>query len=77
MTTLEVRKLYQARPFQRFYIQMADGRSVRVDHPEWMAFSPGGRTVIVYERDGSFEIIDLLLVTGVKVPVNGKAKARR
>jgi hypothetical protein len=74
MTTAEVRKLYEARPFRRFIMQMADGSSLSVEHPEWMAFSPNGRTVIVYSRDGSFEIVDLLLVTNVKVPADGRAR---
>lgn len=77
MTTVEVRTLYEAKPFTPFVMHLADGRSVRVTHPEWMAFSPSGRNVSVYQRGGSFEIIDLLLVTGVYVPANGRTAARR
>ena len=75
MTTEQVRKLYEARPFRRFSIHLADGRTLRVSHPEWMALSPSGRTIVVYQRDDSFEIVDLLLVTGLEVTANPKAKA--
>ena len=77
MTTVQVRKLYEARPFKPFVMRLADGRSVRVPHPEWMSFAPSGRTVIVHQRDDSYEVIDLLLVTGLQVPANGRTAARR
>jgi hypothetical protein len=53
---------------------MADGRSFRVDHPDFIALSPSGRTVIVFDRDDSYSILDLLLMSELDVPaVNGQA----
>lgn len=72
MTIRDIRKLYEAHPFRPFDIYMADGRKVRVKHPEFMATAPAARTVVVYQADGSFDIIDLLLVTALKVQSNGK-----
>lgn len=77
MTTVQLRKLYESRPFQPFRLRMADGRSLYVGHPEWMAFSPSGRTVVIHERDDSFQIIDLLLVTSIEVKANGKKHVRK
>ena len=78
MTTEALYKLHQARPFQRFSIRLGDGQSLPVDHPEMLAYAPKGRTAIVYLRDGSFEIVDLLLVTGLEVAAPRKGrKARR
>ncbi|MCY3020239.1 MAG: hypothetical protein NTW87_14570 [Planctomycetota bacterium] len=77
MTVEQVRKLYAARPFTPFVMRLADGKSVRVPHPEWMSFSPRGRTVIVHQHDDSYEVVDLLLVTSVRVPANGKTAARK
>lgn len=77
MTTVEVRKLYEARPFKPFVLHLADGRRVRVTHPEWMAFSPSGRTVTVYRRDDSSDVIDLLLITRLHVPANNRTAARK
>ena len=73
MTIQEIRKLYDARPFRPFDIHTADGRKIRVAHPEFMATAPAARTVVVYQTDGSFDIIDLLLVAGLRVQANGTA----
>jgi len=55
---------------------MGDGRSLRVNRPELLARSPGGRTVIVFGEDDAFEVIDVMLVTSIEVP-NGKRMSRR
>lgn len=75
MTTEALRKLHQARPFQRFIVRLGDGQSLPVDHPEFLSYSPNSRTMTVYSADGSFEIVDLLLVTGLEVP-NGRPARR-
>ena len=70
MTISEFRSLLGAQPFRPFAIHLADGRSIPVKHREFALPSPSGRTVIVYQPDDSFDIIDLLLVTSLTV--NGK-----
>ncbi len=76
MQIKEMQKVYRAQPFQPFIIHMADGRGIRVDHPEFMALSPAGRSALVYAKDGGFEVIDLLLITGLEVK-NGKSPSKR
>ncbi len=77
MTIEQVKQVYNAAPFKPFIVHLADGRQVSVRHREFMAFSPSGRTIIVYQADDVFNIIDLLLVTDLEVR-NGKApKAHR
>jgi len=77
MTTEQLRKLHQQRPFQPFDIYLADGRTVPVDHPELLAQSSSGRTIGVGVPDGTIEIIDLLLVTSLKPRANGSARRGR
>jgi hypothetical protein len=77
MTIEQLRLLHQARPFQPFDIHLADGRSLPVDHPELLAMTPPGRTVVVGHADGVFEIVDLLLVTSIKVRTNGSTHRGR
>ena len=67
MTIEQVKNLYNAAPFKPFVIHMADGREIPVKHREFMATAPSGRTVVVYEPDDSFNIVDLLLVTSFEV----------
>ncbi len=76
MQIKEMQKVYRAQPFQPFIIHMADGRGIRVDHPEFMALSPAGRAAVVFDKDGGFEIIDLLLITALEVK-NGKSSTKR
>ncbi len=76
MQTKELQSVYRAQPFRPFVIHLADGRNVRVEHPEFMALAPTGRSAVVYGKGGALEIIDVLLVTSLKVS-NGKAKTRR
>ena len=66
---------YEAEPFVPFVIHMADGRNVRVAHREIFASKPSGRTVTIYKPDGSWNIIDLLLVTDLELdpPRNSEA----
>ena len=68
MTTEALSKLHQTRPFQPFVLRLGDGQALPVDHPEMLAYAPKSRTATVYLPDGSFEIVDLLLVTGLEVP---------
>jgi hypothetical protein len=70
MTISEFRNMLGAQPFRPFAIHLADGRSIPVKHREFALPSPSGRTVIVYQPDDTFDIIDMLLVTSLTV--NGK-----
>jgi hypothetical protein len=76
MTIEELQRMHQARPFQPFDIHLADGRTLAVEHPEFLARSPVGRTIAVGLADGSHEIVDLLLVVSLK-PRNGAPRRRR
>jgi hypothetical protein len=77
MRIQDIRKLYEARPFRPFIIHMADGRRVTVEHPEFLAFNPAARSVIVVEPRGSTHRIDILLVTDLEETPNGSARRKR
>jgi hypothetical protein len=67
MTAQEFRGVFNAQPFRPFTVHLADGRAVAVPHQEYALLSPTGRTLIVYEDDDSFQVLDLMLATGVQV----------
>ena len=80
MTVEQLKSAQGARPFRPFTIHMGDGRAFRVDHPEFLARSPSGRTVVVYQPDESFSVLDMLLVTELEVhapaqPARGESAA--
>lgn len=76
MTINQVRQLHQAQPFKVFQIHLADGRSLKVSHPEALAIIPPGRTIVVATGEESYEVVDLLLVASLEV-VNGQASGGR
>ncbi len=75
MRVKEIRELYHAEPFQPFALRLAHRRSIRVRHREFALFAPSGRTLIVYQPDDSFNIVDVKLVTSLKV--KPKTQGRR
>jgi hypothetical protein len=76
MHITEIQKLYEARPFRPFVIHVADGRTIKVEHPEFMAQAPTGRTIFVYDPK-DFQIIDVLMITGLEVKTNGASSRKR
>jgi hypothetical protein len=77
MTTEALSKLHTARPFRPFIIRLGDGQALAVPHPEMLAYAPKQRTAVVSLDDGSFQIIDLLLVTGLEVPTSKRGGGSR
>ncbi len=67
MTVEQFRAAMTRRPFVPFAIHMAGGNQLPVRHPEHIAMSPGGRTVIVFGEGEACSIVDLLLVTRLDV----------
>ncbi len=67
MTTEQLRKAYQERPFMPFDICLADGQRIPVTHPEFLYMVPGPvRTFVIGSPDGTYRIVDLLLVTSLE-----------
>jgi hypothetical protein len=63
--TVEVdqfRSALRTRPFRPFAILTADGERVPVTHPENVAITPSGRTVIVADDEGQ-TVIDMAAIT--------------
>jgi hypothetical protein len=77
MTIDKIRELYGAQPFRPFTMHLADGREIIVEHPEFIAQAPSGRTIVVYQPNDSLNIIDLLLVTDLEVKPVSNGKRRR
>ena len=71
MKVAKLREVMHAAPFQPFTIHVADGRSVDVPHPDFIALMGNGRTAIVTCPDErampSFLLIDVPLITQLEV----------
>ena len=66
MTSRKFREHMNTRPFVPYTICLADGRELRVVHPDFVAAGPG-RDATVYAENGEYNHLDLLLVTGIRV----------
>jgi len=74
MTIDKIRELCHAEPFRPFKLHFPDGRNIGVQHPDFVALSPVGRFISVYQSNGSESIIDLMLVSDVSIKM---PRARR
>jgi hypothetical protein len=73
----DLRDFYSATPFQPFEIVLTNGTTVRVSHPEFMAFSPDYRTVHVWDLDRSGKRIDVKLIIALSELRNGARNRKR
>jgi hypothetical protein len=76
MTIEQLRKAHSARPFKPFTMRTADGREYSVPHPEFLYITPPGRTVVVADKSGAVDLVDLLLVASLHYQ-NGRTSTRR
>ena len=67
MTSDIIRAAIRTRPFVPFTIVMADGGQHRIPHPDCLLLSHSGRTAYLINPDDTFTIIDLLLMTEVRL----------
>jgi len=74
MTTDQFTNVLHQAPFRPFTIHMADGRAFYVSHPDFVARSKTGRTVIVFGDGDDYSVLDLLLMSELEVhAANDKA----
>jgi hypothetical protein len=67
MNIREIIDLKNASPFVPFDVLMADGREFRVNHPDFIARSPTGRSVVLYDATG-VHILDVRLIAELRHP---------
>ena len=66
MNANELKELYDAQPFEPFEIVLPNGSTVPVEHPKFMAFSPGYKTIHVYPMAGDARHIDVKMIVEVR-----------
>ncbi|MEX2140531.1 MAG: hypothetical protein WD894_14810 [Pirellulales bacterium] len=73
-----VREAIHRQPFKPFEIRLADGRSIPVRHPDFVAI--GQRRIVVIAEDDSSSIIEPILIVSLDYSSEtgkGNGKARR
>lgn len=64
MTAEAIRTELQAG--RSFRLRTADGKIVEVSHSEFAILSPTGGTLIVFNRDDTYEVLDVLLISALE-----------
>jgi hypothetical protein len=78
MTSTQLLRFQRARPFKPFRINLADGRSLRISHPEMMLHVRNSRVAAIWlPREDAVEIVDLPLMTGLEPAQRGGNGRRR
>jgi len=63
----KIREALHTQPFQPFWIYLADGGRIPVEHEDFVALGPTGREMIVFLRDNTHQIVDVAMVTRLEV----------
>ena len=58
-----IREALHKQPFEPFSIRLADGRTLPVPHPDFVALTP--RRIIVVAEDDSWSVVEPLLVVSL------------
>ncbi|HWB60813.1 MAG TPA: hypothetical protein VG733_15055 [Chthoniobacteraceae bacterium] len=64
--TDEIRKLMHAIPFESFVVRTSDGRQYRVKHPDYVAISPRGGRVTLFDDEETTTTLTSLHIVGVE-----------
>ncbi|HEU0010243.1 MAG TPA: hypothetical protein VFT34_10545 [Verrucomicrobiae bacterium] len=66
MTTKTLQTAVGKRPFRPFTLRLANGQRIRVNDQDRVAVHPEGKTLIIFERDGGYHIIDIPLIAQLR-----------
>ena len=58
-----LREALHREPFEPFSMRLADGRSLSVSHPDFVAL--GARRIVVVSEDDSWSVIEPLLIVSL------------
>ena len=62
----ELRAAIMATPFQDFVLHLADDRGIPIVGRDFILLSPVGHSATIYQRDGTLDLINTSLITGLK-----------
>jgi hypothetical protein len=77
MTVQAIRVYLETSPYTPVNLITSSGRSYLVPHPDFLTFSPTGRTCHVYAADGeNYNTLDVLTITEV-VPIKRRLTGKK
>ena len=67
MTKEQIRDAIAQKPFKPFWVRLADGMEIEVPTGDHVHLHPTGRTLFVHLQDGGTKIIDVALITALRI----------
>lgn len=68
MKPTNLRHQLEAMPFKPFNLHLENGRTLKVEHPDFVSLSPDGWTIVLWAREGGiYEVVDLDAVTSLEL----------
>jgi hypothetical protein len=64
-------------PFKSYWIMLADGRELFVDHPDFATVSEADDSLTIFDNSGGVEIVDLALVVSLRYGGERRSTKRR
>lgn len=77
MISNQFKRTLHAEPFVPFIVNLADGRSIPVNHRELAMIAPSGRAAVIYQPDDTMNLVDLRFVAGVEMQGTAAKRRRR
>jgi len=65
----KIRELIRNQPFKPFSVYLPEGREVRIWHHDFARLSPEGRTLVVFDKNGGMDLIDVMLISSIRIEV--------
>ena len=75
MITGEIRDLIHADPFKPLRIVLDDKRSYVVSHVDYLAISPDRQSLVLYDENGHFRVLNAQQIKLVEPVTGGQSKA--
>jgi hypothetical protein len=63
----EIKKVKSQRPFLPFLVRIADGREIRVTHPDGIAWMDDNPRIVICGQPNGWEIVDVGLITSLAI----------
>lgn len=73
----KIREALHAQPFRPFWIHLADGGRLPVQHGDFVALDPAGREMVVCLPDSRRHLVEVMLVTRLEVKARNGATPRK
>jgi hypothetical protein len=65
MDVKTLRAAKNEQPFKPFVVTFVDGRRFDIPHSDFLSINPNGRSAVVYKADGSYSVVEPLLIQSI------------